>query len=55
MSVDRNESSASHVIRFLWRDSGRSIPLWDADAVLPAGAAWLSARHCASATTESSK
>ena len=42
MSVDRNESSASHVIRFLWRDSGRSIPLWDADAVLPAGAAWLS-------------
>ena len=42
MSVDRNESSASHVIRFLWLDSGRSIPLWDADSVLPADAAWLS-------------
>jgi hypothetical protein len=41
MSVDRNESSASHVIRFLWLDSGRSIPLWDADAVLPADTAWL--------------
>jgi hypothetical protein len=41
VSVDRNESSASHVIRFMWRDSGRAIPLWDADAVLPADAAWL--------------
>jgi hypothetical protein len=41
MSAQRNEPSDRHVIRFLWMDGGRSVPLWDAATVLPSDAAWL--------------
>jgi hypothetical protein len=41
MSVDLEEQPASHVICFLWRDSGSLVTLWELATVLPADAAWL--------------